>query len=867
MARPAPFSGEAEECNGFLLQCSLTIELQPQMFPTEHSKIAFVISALTGPALQWAETIWNQAGPATQSFSCFLIHFREVFGRSPGDTSIGERLYQLKQGAMSINQYSLKFRTLVAASGWNEPSLITAYRQGLNPQLRLHLAAYDDTHGLERFIQLAIRCSHRMLSCSPGISTAIAPPPNRPPEVHNPPEPMQIVTNRLTTSERQRRLTQHLCLYCGASGHMILACPLCPPRPMVSAIQPSIPTMNPLSTCAQLIMSKTVISVSALLDSGSAGNFISGSLCRHLRLKTSTTETLYDVQSVTGKPLTRRHVRYSVGPLQLQIGQLHIESLHFLVLEGSTVDIILGRPWLVQHNPILSWKTGEVLKWGDDCFSHCFPHLPRPSPATPVSLSIHSTSIESPVEKQSVEIPSCYAPFSDVFCPQRAAQLPPHRPWDCAIDLISGEPVPHGKIYPLSLPEQKAMEEYIEEALKQGYIVSSTSPAASSFFVAKKDGGLRPCIDYRKLNEITVKFRYPLPLVPAALEQLRGATIFTKLDLRSAYNLIRVREGDEWKTAFVTPTGHYEYRVMPYGLVNAPSVFQGFMHEVLREFLHRFVIVYIDDILIYSRSLAEHRQHVAEVLQQLRKFQLYLKAEKCTFHQPTVQFLGYIINSGGIRMDEGKVEAISSWPLPTTIKELQRFLGFSNFYRRFIANYSTITSPLTDLLKGKAKSLSWNPFAIEAMNTLKKAFTSAPLLVHPNPELPFVVEVDTSTTGVGAVLSQQQGTPPKLHPCAFFSRKLSPEERNYDIGNRELLAIKLALEEWRHWLEGSAQPFLVLTDHKNLQYLGDAKRLNPRQARWALFFTRFQFKISYRPGPRNIKADALSRIHTLEECK
>ncbi len=213
------------------------------------------------------------------------------------------------------------------------------------------------------------------------------------------------------------------------------------------------------------------------------------------------------------------------------------------------------------------------------------------------------------------------------------------------------------------------------------------------------------------------------------------------------------------------------------------------------------------------------------------------------------------------------MEAISSWPLPTTIKELQRFLGFSNFYRRFIANYSTITSPLTDLLKGKAKSLSWNPFATEAINTLKKAFTSAPLLVHPNPGLPFVVEVDASTTGVGAVLSQQQGTPPKLHPCAFFSRQLSPAERNYDIGNRELLAIKLALEEWRHWLEGSAQPFLVLTDHKNLQYLRDAKRLNPRQARWALFFTWFQFKISYRPGPRNIKADALSRIHTLEECK
>ncbi|KAK3518378.1 hypothetical protein QTP86_003532 [Hemibagrus guttatus] len=317
------------------------------------------------------------------------------------------------------------------------------------------------------------------------------------------------------------------------------------------------------------------------------------------------------------------------------------------------------------------------------------------------------------------------------------------------------------------------------------------------FFVAKKDGGLRPCIDYRALNKITVKFRYPLPLVPAALERLRGATVFSKLDLRSAYNLIRIQEGDEWKTAFVTPTGHYEYLVMPYGLANAPSVFQDFMHEVLRDFLHKFVLVYIDDILIYSRSMADHQRHVMEVLHRLRTYHLFLKAEKCLFHQPSVQFLGYVIDRSGVRMDEKK-----------------------------------------------------------------QAFTTAPLLVHPDPERPFVVEVDASTTGVGAVLSQQQGKPLRLHPCAFFSRKLNPAEANYDIGNRELLAVKLALEEWRHWLEGAKHPFTVLTDHKNLEYLRAAKRLNPRQARWALFFTRFNFTLSYRPGSKNIKADALSRLHS-----
>ncbi|XP_067220501.1 uncharacterized protein [Chanodichthys erythropterus] len=272
------------------------------------------------------------------------------------------------------------------------------------------------------------------------------------------------------------------------------------------------------------------------------------------------------------------------------------------------------------------------------------------------------------------------------------------------------------------------------QPLYPGFNVWSGSSVKLFFFVAKKDGGLRPCIDYRALNKITIKFRYPLPLVPAALEHLRGATVFTKLDLRSA------------------PQPHPD-------------------------------------------TLAEHRHHVAEVLQRLRQFHLFLKAEKCSFHQPSVQFLGYVIDHSGIRMDEGKVSAIQSWPTPTTIKELQRFLGFSNFYRRFIKNYSTIVSPLTNLLRHQPKSLSWSPQATNAFETLKKAFTTAPLLVHPNPDLPFVVEVDASTTGVGAVLSQQQGTP----------------------------------------------------------------------TRWAMFFSRFNFSISYRPGSKNTKADALSRLYAPEE--
>ncbi|KAL0172764.1 hypothetical protein M9458_033075, partial [Cirrhinus mrigala] len=493
----------------------------------------------------------------------------------------------------------------------------------------------------------------------------------------------------------------------------------------------------------------------------------------------------------------------------------------------------------------------------DRCREHCLSNLPQPLPV-PVTLS--STLVESPEIENPPEIPAEYVAFQDVFSKQAATHLPPHRPWDCAIDLLPDAKLPKGKVYPLSIPERQAMEAYIEEALKQDFIRPSTSPAASSFFfVGKKDGGLRPCIDYRQLNSQIIQQPYPLPLVPAALEELRGARIFTKLDLWSAYNLIRIRKGDEWKTAFVTPTGHYEYLVMPYGLSISPSVFQTFMNEVFREFLHRFVVVYIDDILIYSRNQAEHRQHVLQVLQKLRQHSLFLKLEKCEFHQSSVQFLGYNISAEGVQMDQGKVDAIQKWPLPTCVKELQRFLGFTNFYRRFIMDYSTITAPLTSLLRGKPKHLLWNPAAHKAFRQLKTTFSTAPVLQHPDPERPFTVEVDASTIGVGAVLSQAVGEPPVLHPCAFFSRKLTPVEQNYDIGNRELLAIKLALEEWRHWLEGATYPFTIITDHKNLQYLREARRLNPRQARWALFLTRFNFSITYRPGSKNIPADALSR--------
>ncbi|KAK3510494.1 hypothetical protein QTP70_009151 [Hemibagrus guttatus] len=265
--------------------------------------------------------------------------------------------------------------------------------------------------------------------------------------------------------------------------------------------------------------------------------------------------------------------------------------------------------------------------------------------------------------------------------------------------------------------------------------------------------------------------------------------------------------------------GHYKYCVMPFGLTNAAAVFQALINGVFQDLLGRSVIAYIDDILVYSASMEDHVRHVREVLARLQQHHLYVKLEKCEFHRSTVTFLGYMISRQGVEMDMGKVRVVTKWPVPVTVRELQRFLGFANFYRRFIRNYSSVAGPLTSLLREKPKKLIWTDQARAAFQQLKSCFTTAPILRHPDPDHPFIVEVDASSSGLGAVLSQRHGEPGKLHPCAFYSRRLTATEANYDVGNRELLAIKAALKEWRHWLEGAHHPFQVLTDHCNLEYL------------------------------------------------
>ena len=601
------------------------------------------------------------------------------------------------------------------------------------------------------------------------------------------------------------------------------------------------------------VSAKISFAASAFLDSGSASNFIDASLVNKFHIPVVRSLKPIFISTVNGERLDGM-VQFRTEPLQMDIGVLHSERLEFFVLPHCTSELLLGLPWLQRHCPVLDWTSGEVRSWGSACFGRCLK-----------SVRVKSAPVISPPPG----LPEPYADFPDVFCKKQAEVLPPHRPYDCPIDLQPGTTPPRGRIYPLSPPETLAMSEYIQENLQRGFIRKSSSPAgAGFFFVAKKDGTLRPCIDFRGLNSITVKNRYPLPLITELFDRLQGAKYFTKLDLRGAYNLIRIREGDEWKTAFNTRDGHFEYLVMPFGLCNAPAVFQEFVNDIFRDLLYTCVVVYLDDILIFSTNLDQHRAHVRLVLSRLRKNCLYAKFEKCLFDRTSLPFLGYIISAKGLQMDPAKLSAILDWPRPSGLKAIQRFLGFVNYYRQFIPHYSTLVAPIVALTKKGANPKSWPPQAKKAFSALKSAFATAPVLSRPDPTKPFYLEVDASSVGAGALLMQKT-TRGKSVTCGFFSKTFSPAERNYSIGDRELLAIKLALEEWRHLLEGSVHPVNIYTDHKNLSYLQSAQRLNPRQARWSLFFARFNFRIHFRPASKNLRADALSRSSdvTGEEVK
>ncbi|RFU29059.1 hypothetical protein B7463_g7277, partial [Scytalidium lignicola] len=580
--------------------------------------------------------------------------------------------------------------------------------------------------------------------------------------------------------------------------------------------------------------------VKALIDSGAERNFISEQVVKRLGLSTRVKNDSYLISLANGTKVQKR-VDVQTRNLDMRYGRSHQEKISFDVTRLGTYQVILGIEWMRKHNPIIDWRTGMIT-----------------FPEETVSLgAVH-------VDETMKHIPGEYYEWLELFTerPDDSA-LPEHKPWDHEIKLKEGFRPAYGPIYRTTLAEDEATKKWLlEKMVPRGLYREGHGEAGAPLHYARKgDDPLgRPCGDYRHLNSGTEKDRYPLPLIDSMMDKLKGAVIFTKLDLWSAFNLVRIKRGDEWKAAIRTKYGLFEPLVMTFGMTNAPATQQRMMDRILEKYLEKFVMVYLDDIIIYSKSIEEHKEHVKLVLQALWEAGLRCKPVKCEFYKEQVQFLGHRISGERIETLDDKIQSIKEWETPKTVKQLQSFLGLANYYRRFVKDYSKISAPLTELTK-KDQAYQWNDSAKEAFQSIKDAFVKGSFLGIFDPEKGIRIETDASDVALGAVLSQSQQIGKRHYriPLAFWSRKLNAAERNYQTSDKEMLAIVEALKHWRVYAVGSSETVDILSDHHNLQYFMTTKQLNARQARWAEKLSEYDFKITHVKGEDNGRADALSR--------
>ena len=471
---------------------------------------------------------------------------------------------------------------------------------------------------------------------------------------------------------------------------------------------------------------------------------------------------------------------------------------------------------------------------------------------TPLSIQEQYAHPTSP------KISALLEKYKDIF-KEGGDGLPPDRGLGHAIITEPGAKPPFRPMYRLSPLEMEEVERQVKSLLAAGLIEPSTSPyGASVLFVNKPDGSLRMCLDYRLLNSQTQKNRYPLPRTDQIMDQLRKAKVFSSMDLQSGYYQIRINPEDVPKTAFRTPFGHYQFKVLSMGLTNAPATFQCVMSEIFRKQLGVYVIAYIDDIVVYSENEADHAVHLETVMRILQEQKLFVRLRKCRFEQSEIKFLGHLVGVDGIKVDPAKIAVVKDWPVPLNLTQVQSFLGLATYFRKFIQGFSNLVAPLTGLSK---KGVIWEPWPPDgackkAFDAVKQALTHAPTLAMPDFDKPFEVIADASMHGIGAILMQEG------HPIAFESRRMIPAERGYFTTEQELLAVIHALQVWRCYLEGVE--FTMITDHHPNTFLQTQPNLSRRHARWSEHLQRYRFKWEYRAGRDNV-ADPLSRHPSFKE--
>lgn len=902
---PPPFSGKSgENIGAWIFQVESFFEIK--QIPA-GDRLRYMPSFLGGQALVWFQSactqIKSQSRGPFETWDSFLDELQKQFLPPNHQQSLRRQLRRLQQKG-SVQAYISEFREIVSQIGnMSEEDKICFFTEGLQHQARNELF-YRSPSTLDEAISIASSFTGSKIPIHE-IKTYQAPQES---DTH----PMEL--GALSKGKKYIPRPKKFCEVHGSGYHSTQECraarsgqifspkssekPTFPPRKLNTISQVDneigeelerIKPVDELNTIikdhfemvngskADLLCFQGVINghtANILVDSGATHDYISSNFIKKHEIVTSVQKRDSTVALADGTTVKTSEV---TGSLKVKI-QHFTDKVKFHVFPLSGYDAVLGRPWLYRHNPAINWRQQvmEISNEGDSYIIRKSITFPSANPKLEPQLSefLNSRQVKdlkeffilSVVEKTAspngAPIPPPIAAlvndYRDIF-PDELPGLPPVRSIEHVIETANENPIAKSS-YRMSPKELSELKTQLDELLRLGFIQPSSSPWASPvLFARKKDGQLRLCTDYRGLNAITKKNRYPIPRIDEILDSLQGAKIFTKLDLRQGYHQIRINPSDVPKTAFKTHFGHFEYKVMPFGLSNAPATFMHLMNSVFHDILNSYVTVYLDDILIFSSSLSEHVLHITEVFKRLRDNKLYAKLSKCEFCVDKIEFLGHVVSPAGISVDSKKVQAISSVKRPSKLSELQSFLGLVGYYRRFIPNFSTISAPLTNLTK-KDVQFIWGPEQETSFEELKRKMITAPVLKIPDFDRPFVVTTDASAVAVAGILSQEYED--GLHPVCFESHKLNQAESNYPAHELEAYAIIYCFKQWRCYLEGSST--IVQTDHAALRFLKTQKNLSRRLTRWVEYLQQFEFEIRYKPGKENLAADALSRLCILD---
>ena len=641
--------------------------------------------------------------------------------------------------------------------------------------------------------------------------------------------------------------------------------------------------------------------VRILVDTGASRSFISKGLVDLLGLPIKEGRRSTKIISIHGEEKVNHEAIVevwlpTVHPRSRKYGgQPHVcETMSLLVIELHSYDVILGYDWLCKQGEeknvspsevsYTKWnKKGEpeatVIQIGDRRISQDkflnnlitfeqvesgYANWLNEKEDQVYICTVREAAEEELTSKRYVpsELEDLKRKYQSLFINGTPTTLPKNRgKYDVEIATMKGSKIPCARMRLLAPKEQDQLNHEVKELLQRGLIEPSKSPYGSQvLFVKKKDGSLRMCVDYRALNRITVEDKFPLPNIQALLKKLQGAKFFSSLDLASGYWQFRIKEKDVHKTSFRTPDGSYQWKVLPFGLTNAPSAFQRNMNSILRKHIKAgFVVVYLDDILVFSRTRKEHKEHLDQIFQTLREHDLYLQEKKCSFFQKEVLFLGQIVAADGIRVNPKKIEAVQEFPVPHNITTLRSFLGLANYYRRFIRDYSAHVCHMSELLKDDVPFI-WSEACDREFQNIKLKLTTAPTLRIADPNLPYVVHTDASDVALGAVLMQDFGK--GLQPIEFLSKKFGDTQRKYQVFEKEILALVTALREWRHYLLGAKAGVTLYTDNRAVTHLKTLKTPGRKELGWLEILAEYGqgLVISYITGKQNRVADALSRM-------